>query len=57
MRRAGFPEVQIRNPDGGSIRDIVERRYPDSFYADLVRTIHGFDALLVMSGSTSSANL
>jgi hypothetical protein len=25
--------------------------------ADLVRTIHGFDALLVLSGSTASANL
>ena len=25
--------------------------------ADLVRTIHGFDALLVLTGSTASANL
>jgi hypothetical protein len=25
--------------------------------ADLVRTIHGFDALVVLSGSTASANL
>jgi hypothetical protein len=24
--------------------------------ADLVRTIHGFDALLVLTGSTASAN-
>jgi len=25
--------------------------------ADLVRTMHGFDALLVLTGSTASANL
>jgi hypothetical protein len=25
--------------------------------ADLMRTIHGFDALLVLTGSTASANL
>jgi hypothetical protein len=25
--------------------------------ADLVRTIHGFDALLILTGSTASANL
>jgi hypothetical protein len=25
--------------------------------ADLVRTIHGFDALLLLAGSTASANL
>jgi hypothetical protein len=25
--------------------------------ADLVRTIHGFDTLLVLTGSTASANL
>jgi hypothetical protein len=25
--------------------------------ADLVRTVHGFDALLVLTGSTASANL
>jgi hypothetical protein len=25
--------------------------------ADLVRTLHGFDALLLLTGSTASANL
>jgi hypothetical protein len=28
-----------------------------SLDADLLRTIHGFDALLVLTGSTASANL
>ena len=30
---------------------------PQALNADLVRTIHGFDALPVLTGSTASANL
>lgn len=39
------------------IRPLVFGRRHKALDADLVRTIHGFDALLVMSGSTPSANL
>ena len=33
------------------------RPAPQALNADLVRTIHSFDALLVLTGSTASANL
>jgi hypothetical protein len=39
------------------IRPLVFGRRHKALDADLVRTIHGFDALLVMSGSTASSNL
>lgn len=39
------------------LRPLVFGRRHKVLDADLVRTIHGFDALLVMSGSTPSANL
>jgi hypothetical protein len=39
------------------IRPLVFGRRHKALDADLVRTVHGFDALLVMSGSTPSANL
>ena len=39
------------------IRPLVFGRRHKALDADLVRTIHGFDALLVMSGSTPSSNL
>jgi hypothetical protein len=39
------------------IRPIVFGRRHKALDADLVRTIHGFDALLVLNGSTPSANL
>ena len=39
------------------IRPLVFGRRHKALDADLVRTIHGFDALLVMSRSTASANL
>jgi hypothetical protein len=39
------------------IRSLVFGRLHKALDADLVRTIHGFDALLVMSGSTPSSNL
>ena len=39
------------------IRPLVFGRRHKNLDADLVRTIHGFDALLVMSGSTPSTNL
>jgi len=39
------------------IRPLVFGRRHKALDADLVRTIHGFDALLVMTGSTPSANL
>jgi hypothetical protein len=35
----------------------VEGQRHKALDADLVRTIHGFDALLVLTGSTASANL
>ena len=39
------------------LRPLVFGRRHKALDADLVRTIHGFDALLVTSGSTPSANL
>jgi hypothetical protein len=39
------------------IRPLVFGRRHRALDADLGRTVHGFDALLVMSGSTPSANL
>lgn len=39
------------------IRPLAFGRRHNALDADLVRTIHGFDALLVMSGSTPSTNL
>jgi hypothetical protein len=39
------------------IRPMVFGARHKALDADLVRTIHGFDALLVMSGSTASSNL
>jgi hypothetical protein len=39
------------------LRPLVFGRQHKTLDADLVRTIHGFDALLVMSGSMPSANL
>lgn len=39
------------------IRPLVFGRAHKSLEPDLVRTVHGFDALLVLSGSTASSNL
>lgn len=39
------------------LRRLVFASATRHFDADLVRTIHGFDALLVFTGSTASANL
>lgn len=39
------------------IRALASGRRHKALDADLVRNIHGFDALLVMTGSTASANL
>jgi len=39
------------------LRPLVFGRRHEELDADLVRVIHGFDALLVMSGSTPSSNL
>ena len=57
------PLMQVAHPDAFTlidlrpIRPLVFGRRHKALDADLVRTIHGFDALLVMSGSTPSANL
>jgi hypothetical protein len=39
------------------LRPLVFGQRHKPLNADLVRTIHGFDALLVLTGSTASANL
>jgi hypothetical protein len=39
------------------LRPLVFGQCHKTLNADLVRTIHGFDALLVLTGSTASANL
>jgi hypothetical protein len=39
------------------LRPVVFGRRHQALDADLMRTIHGFDALLVLTGSTASANL
>jgi len=39
------------------LRPLVFGRRHKVLDADLVRIIHGFDALLVLTGSTASANL
>jgi len=39
------------------LRPLVFGQRHKALDADLVRTIHGFDALLVLTGSTASANL
>jgi hypothetical protein len=39
------------------LRPLVFGQRHKAFDADLVRTIHGFDALLVLLGSTASATL
>jgi hypothetical protein len=36
---------------------MIEAAPVRSMRTDLLRTIHGFDALLVLTGSTASANL
>lgn len=57
------PLIAAAHPDAFTlidlrpIRPLVFGRRHKALDADLVRTIHGFDALLVMSGSTASANL
>jgi len=39
------------------LRPLVFGQRHKALNADLGRTIHGFDALLVLTGSTASANL
>lgn len=57
------PLLSAAHPDGFTLidlrplRPLVFGRRHKALDADLVRTIHGFDALLVMSGSTPSENL
>ncbi|MEZ5957353.1 MAG: hypothetical protein R3C27_09110 [Hyphomonadaceae bacterium] len=48
----GFTLIDLR-----PLRALVFGRRHKDLDADLVRTIHGFDVLLVLSGSTASANL
>jgi hypothetical protein len=57
------PLMAAAHPDGFTlidlrpIRPLVFGARHKALDADLVRTIHGFDALLVLTGSTASANL
>jgi len=39
------------------LRPLVFGQRHEALDADLMRTIHGFDALLVLTGSTASADL
>jgi len=48
----GFTLIDLR-----PLRPLVFGARHKALDADLVRTIHGFDALLVLTGSTASANL
>ncbi len=48
----GFTLIDLR-----PIRSLVFGERHKALDADLVRTIHGFDALLVLTGATASANL
>ena len=53
--------LEIRRQVGGGIdlrplRPLVFGQRHKALDADLVSTIHGFDALLVLTGSTASAN-
>jgi hypothetical protein len=57
------PPMAAAHPDAFTLIDlrplrplVFDRRHK-ALDADLVRTIHGFDALLVLTGSTASANL
>jgi hypothetical protein len=56
LLEAAFPDA-FTLIDLRAIRPLVFGRRHKTLDADLVRTIHGFDAILVMSGSTPSANL
>lgn len=49
---AAFTLIDLR-----PLRPLVFGARHKALDADLVRTIHGFDALLVLTGSTASANL
>ncbi len=57
------PLISAAHPDAFTLidlrplRPLVFGRRHKALDADLVRAVHGFDALLVMSGSTPSANL
>ena len=56
------PLIGTARPDAFTLivrplRPLVFGQRHKALDADLVRTIHGFDALLVLTGSTASANL
>ena len=59
----GLSRFIAHYPDAFTLIDLRALRPPvfcqrhKALDADLVRTIHGFDALLVLTGSTASANL
>ncbi len=56
LMSAAYPDA-FTLIDLRAIRPLVFGPRHKSLDADLVRCVHGFDALLVMSGSTASANL
>jgi len=54
---AAHPDVFTLIDRSASVAAARVRLAPKALNADLVRTIYGFDALLVLTGSTASANL
>lgn len=53
---AAYPDAMTLI-DLSAVRPLVFGRRHMALNADLVRMVHGFDALLIMTGSTASANL
>ncbi len=49
--------LRYARAEGRLVKQILEVFAPGALDADLVHTPHGFDALLVLTGSTASANL
>jgi hypothetical protein len=56
LMAAAYPDASTLI-DLRPLRPLVFGQRNKALEADLVRTIHGFDALLVLTGSTASANL
>jgi hypothetical protein len=54
---AAHPDALTLIGRSASVAAARVRPAPKALDADLVRTIHGFDALPVLTGSTASANL
>ena len=57
LMAAAHPDAFTLIGRSASLRPLVFGQCHNALDADLGRTIHGFDALLVLTGSTASANL